>query len=123
MKKADFDVVVEQGAEFQRRFPGKQLVAVGGTAAALHCGHRFSLDVDCVTPFLKNEYDAFAEALEHWPGWRTNRKNPPDWNFVGHVAVRQKSLLPMKVVISRVVAPKQVLPARTWFCVLFLLVL
>ncbi len=77
MEEADFDAVVRQGTELQERFPGKELVAVGGTAAALHCGHRFSLDVDCVTPHLQAQYDEFAERLENWPGWRTNRKNPP----------------------------------------------
>jgi len=77
MKEADFDLVVEQGVELQQQFPGKQLVAVGGTAAALYCGHRFSLDVDCVTPLLAGEYDEFSARLENWPGWQTNRKNPP----------------------------------------------
>lgn len=77
MKKADFDLVVHQGVELQQQFPGKQLVAVGRTAAALYCGHRFSLDVDCVTPLLAEEYDDFSARLENWPGWQTNRKNPP----------------------------------------------
>ncbi len=77
MKEADFDAVVRQGVELQQRFPGGQLVAVGGTAASLHCGHRFSLDVDCVTPQLRERYDEFAEGLEAWPGWQTKRKNPP----------------------------------------------
>jgi hypothetical protein len=77
MKESDFDDVLRQGLELQERFPGKELVTVGGTAAALHCGHRFSLAVDCVTPHLQAEYDAFAERLEAWTGWRTNRKNPP----------------------------------------------
>jgi hypothetical protein len=73
----EFQIVIEQGVELQRRFPGKELVAVGGTAAAVHCGHRFSIDVDCVTPHLQFEYDEFASQLESWPGWQTNRKNPP----------------------------------------------
>lgn len=77
MKEADFNTVVQQGAELQQRFPDKHLVAVGGTAAALHCGHRFSLDVDCVTPHLQYEYNEFAARLEDWPGWQTHRKNPP----------------------------------------------
>ena len=75
MKEADFSAVVRQGAALQQRFPGKQLVAVGGTAAALHCGHRYSLDVDCVTPRLAEEYEQFAARLEDWPGWQTNRMN------------------------------------------------
>jgi hypothetical protein len=72
-----FRTVVEQGVELQRRLVDKDLVAVGGTAAALHCGHRFSMDVDCVTPYLQREFDSFARTLEDWPGWTTNRTNPP----------------------------------------------
>ncbi len=77
VKEADFDAVIQQGAELQQRFPSENLVAVGGTAAAIHCGHRFSLDVDCVTPRLKEEFEEFSTQLENWPGWKTNRKNPP----------------------------------------------
>jgi hypothetical protein len=77
MHEAGFELVIEQGIALQRTFPELQPVAVGGTAAALHCQHRFSMDVDCVTPLLSQHYDQVAEALEHWEGWRTNRKTPP----------------------------------------------
>lgn len=77
MSHPDFDAVIQQGVELQSQLGGDDVVAVGGTAAALHCGHRYSLDVDCVTPRLREDYESFASRLEDWPGWRTNRKNPP----------------------------------------------
>jgi hypothetical protein len=77
MDEADFARVVEQGRALQQRFPELRLIAVGGTAAALHCRHRYSLDVDEVTPLLQPRYDEIAQALEAWEGWQTNRRNPP----------------------------------------------
>jgi hypothetical protein len=73
----DFDAVVEQGNALQERLDDGGLVAVGGTAAALHCGHRFSLDVDFVTPQMRERYEGFLERLETWPGWQTNRRTAP----------------------------------------------
>ena len=49
-------------------------VLVGGTAAALHAGHRFSFDHDHVIRNLERDYDAACAALETIAGWRTNRK-------------------------------------------------
>ena len=61
----------------QEKFTELGLVAVGGTAAALHCAHRYSMDVDCVSPQLQDHFAETANALEHWEGWTTNRLNPP----------------------------------------------
>src|SRR5438445_7695153 len=77
MDENAFARVIEEGRAVQERFPELQAVAVGGTAVALHCGHRFSLDVDVVTPRLREKYLEIAESLDRWEGWRTNRKNPP----------------------------------------------
>jgi hypothetical protein len=77
MDEADFARVVEQGRALQQRLPELQLVAVGGTAAALHCHHRYSLDVDEVTPWLQPRYEEITQVLEAWEGWQTNRRNPP----------------------------------------------
>src|SRR5438874_1990244 len=77
MDEADFARVVEEGRALQQRFPELRLVAVGGTAAALHCHHRYSLDVDEVTPHLQARYEEIVESLERWPDWSTNRRNPP----------------------------------------------
>jgi hypothetical protein len=76
-RESTFDEVVEQGVAIQQRLPWLTLVAVGGTAAALHAGHRYSTDVDHVTPSLRDQFDAIAERLESWEGWTTNRVNAP----------------------------------------------
>ena len=36
-----------------------------------------SLDVDCVTPHLTEQFDQVAETLAHWEGWKTNRQQKP----------------------------------------------
>jgi hypothetical protein len=77
MAEREFEHVVEQGRALQRLFPDLGLIAVGGTAAALHCRHRVSLDVDEVTPRLQERYAEVRSLLESWEGWSTNRLNPP----------------------------------------------
>lgn len=72
-----FEQVVAEGAALEERLADLGPVAVGGTAAALHCGHRFSLDVDVVTPRLAEHFAEAETALETWPEWRTNRRQPP----------------------------------------------
>ena len=73
----EFERVLEQGREAQRHFQDLGLVAVGGTAVAAHCRHRISLDVDLVTPHLRDRYEEIVARLEHWEGWTTARRNPP----------------------------------------------
>ncbi|MBM3881445.1 MAG: hypothetical protein FJ387_17260 [Verrucomicrobia bacterium] len=77
MAEHDFERIVEEARALQHHLPELGLVAVGGTAAALHCHHRVSLDVDQVTPRLQDCYERTVSALEHWEGWTTNRLNPP----------------------------------------------
>jgi hypothetical protein len=77
MSEREFEQVVAEGRALQGVFPDLGLVAVGGTAVALHCRHRVSLDVDEVTPQLQGRYAEVASALERWEGWKTNRRNPP----------------------------------------------
>jgi len=76
MNEAGFEKVIEQGRLLQARLAGISPVAVGGTAVALHCGHRFSLDVDVVTPHLASRYEEVLASLETWQGWHTNRQTP-----------------------------------------------
>lgn len=71
-KTPDWEKLLAHAALLQTRIPNA--VLVGGTAAALHAGHRFSFDHDHVLRDLEREYDAAAEALEAIVGWRTNRK-------------------------------------------------
>jgi hypothetical protein len=77
MAEREFEHVVGQGRAVQRLFPDLGLIAVGGTAAALHCRHRVSLDVDEVTPRLQDRYAEVRSLLESWDGWSTNRLSPP----------------------------------------------
>ena len=65
-----FDHVIEEGIALQRHLPALDMVAVGGTAAALHAGHRYSTDVDHVTALPKEHQLAvtaqYHEAIAEW---------------------------------------------------------
>lgn len=52
-------------------------VLVGGSASALHAGHRISLDDDHVLTDLRERFDDVLEHLERDDGWRTARVNRP----------------------------------------------
>jgi hypothetical protein len=52
-------------------------VLVGGTAAALHAGHRVSLDGDHVLTNLRERFDDVLADLEAVAGWRTSRVRRP----------------------------------------------
>jgi hypothetical protein len=59
----------------QALVPGS--VLVGGTAAALHAGHRRSLDGDHVLADLRYRFDEVLAALEAAAGWETSRIQRP----------------------------------------------
>lgn len=59
----------------QRHFP--ELVLVGGTASALHAGHRVSLDADHVPSDLRESFDKVLADLEALAGWKTSRAKRP----------------------------------------------
>jgi hypothetical protein len=52
-------------------------VLVGGTAAALHAGHRRSLDGDHVLEDLRPRFDEVLATLEAAAGWQTARVQKP----------------------------------------------
>lgn len=52
-------------------------VLVGGTAAALHAGHRQSTDGDHVLEDLRDRFDDVLATLETVSGWKTERVNRP----------------------------------------------
>lgn len=68
----DWETLLAHAATLQTKVPGA--VLVGGTAVALHAGHRFSLDHDHVMKDLGKVYDAAVAALESIVGWRTKRR-------------------------------------------------
>jgi hypothetical protein len=67
--------VLEAAARLQERVP--DAILVGGTAAALHAGHRVSLDDDHVVADLKLRFDEVLAALEDTDGWVTARVKRP----------------------------------------------
>lgn len=52
-------------------------VLVGGTAAALHAGHRRSADGDHVLTDLRERFDEVLASLGEAAGWRTDRVKRP----------------------------------------------
>ena len=52
-------------------------VLVGGTAAALHAGHRVSFDGDHVVEDLRDRFDEVLADLEAVAGWQTSRIRRP----------------------------------------------
>lgn len=66
--------VLESAARLQRLVP--DAVLVGGSAAALHAGHRASFDHDHVLADLAERFDLVLDALESDGEWVTNRVTP-----------------------------------------------
>ena len=66
--------VLESAAVLQQRVP--DAVLVGGTAAALHAGHRASFDHDHVVADLRDRFELVLDALEREGDWVTNRVTP-----------------------------------------------
>lgn len=78
-KKTDklpaWEKLLSAQAVFQSRFP--ESVLVGGTAAALHAGHRISIDADHVLPGLRERFAEILAQVEKEAGWKTSRMEPP----------------------------------------------
>lgn len=71
----EWDRVLTAAAHLQRIFP--DAILVGGTAAALHTGHRVSTDADHVLADLRSRFDAVLAQLESVAGWKTARVQRP----------------------------------------------
>jgi len=71
----DWERLLAAERHLQALVPGT--VLVGGTAAALHAGHRKSLDGDHVLEDLRPRFDAVLAALEAAAGWQTARVQRP----------------------------------------------
>jgi len=70
-----FSDVLEAAARLQLLVP--DAVLVGGSAAALHAGHRVSFDDDHVVIDLRQRFEAVLALLEEHPDWVTARVRPP----------------------------------------------
>jgi len=68
----DWEQLLAHAAILQAKIPSA--VLIGGTAAALHAGHRISFDHDHVLKDLAEHYDGAIAALESIAGWRTKRR-------------------------------------------------
>lgn len=71
----DWERLLAAERHLQSLVPGT--VLVGGTAAALHAGHRKSLDGDHVLEDLRPRFDEVLTALETASGWKTGRVKRP----------------------------------------------
>ncbi len=68
----EWETLLAHAAILQTKIPGA--VLVGGSAAALHVGHRLSFDHDHVISNLDKDYEKANAALESIAGWRTKRR-------------------------------------------------
>lgn len=74
--------VLRSAARLQEVVP--EAVLVGGTAAALHAGHRLSMDHDHVLDDLVERYAEIVEAVEASEGWVTSiRASSPPLTLLG----------------------------------------
>lgn len=71
----DWELVLSAAAHLQRILP--DAVLVGGTASAIHAGHRFSRDADHVLADLRARFDGVLAQLESVAGWKTARVQRP----------------------------------------------
>lgn len=87
--------VLESAALLQTAVP--DAVLVGGSAAALHAGHRDSFDHDHVLVDLIDRYDAVLEAVEATEGWATSvRASKPPVTIMGRLGGVEAGLRQMR---------------------------
>ena len=71
----EWERVLSAAARLQGILPGA--VLVGGTASAVHAGHRLSQDDDHVLTDLRDRFSAVLAELESVAGWNTARTSRP----------------------------------------------
>ncbi|MCK6556250.1 hypothetical protein L6Q96_16970 [Candidatus Binatia bacterium] len=71
----DWERLLAAERHVQHLVPGA--VLVGGTAAAIHAGHRVSIDADHVLEDLRDHFDEVLSTLEAVAGWQTERVQRP----------------------------------------------
>lgn len=87
--------VLASAARLQEVVP--DAVLVGGSAAALHAGHRESFDHDHVLADLVERYEAVLEAVEATEGWATSvRASKPPFTIMGSLGGVEAGLRQMR---------------------------
>ena len=87
--------VLASAARLQEVIP--DAVLVGGTAAALHAGHRDSFDHDHVLADLVGRYETVLEAVEATEGWATSvRASKPPFTIMGSLGGVEAGLRQMR---------------------------
>jgi hypothetical protein len=87
--------VLASAARLQEVVP--EAVLVGGSAAALHAGHRDSFDHDHVLADLVDRYEAVLEAVEATDGWATSvRASRPPFTIMGSLGGVEAGLRQMR---------------------------
>ena len=87
--------VLESAARLQEVVP--DAVLVGGSAAALHAGHRDSFDHDHVLADLVDRYETVLEAVEATDGWATSvRASKPPFTIMGRLGGVEAGLRQMR---------------------------
>jgi hypothetical protein len=87
--------VLTSAARLQEVVP--DAVLVGGSAAALHAGHRDSFDHDHVLADLVDRYQAVLEAVEATEGWATSvRASKPPFTIMGTLGGVEAGLRQMR---------------------------
>jgi hypothetical protein len=87
--------VLVSAARLQEVVP--DAVLVGGSAAALHAGHRDSFDHDHVIADLAVRYDAVLDAVEATDGWATSvRASKPPMTIMGSLGGIEAGLRQMR---------------------------
>lgn len=71
----DWERLLAAERHLQYLLPGA--ILVGGTAVALHAGHRVSMDGDHVLEDLRDRFDEVLARLESVAGWQTERIRRP----------------------------------------------
>jgi hypothetical protein len=72
-----FQRLLATARQVQGRLLFLPAVAVGGTAAAIYARHRISLDVDFVSPYLRERFEEVESALREIPGFSIARLRRP----------------------------------------------
>ena len=87
--------VLASAARLQEVVP--DAVLVGGSAAALHAGHRDSFDHDHVLADLVDRYQTVLEAVEATEGWATSvRASKPPFTIMGSLGGVEAGLRQMR---------------------------